>query len=254
MLDRHLRLLLTYKVHIWFIVGLEGRVSGIVMWRGRRVLLLLGGTWPVERSSLRQRGFHRVEVGQSQGLLLLLAGDKVGWGWLEAGLSLRVHIGRRTWTCPAKVLSVVLSWQGLVRFYLHLVRVALGTNLRRLVHFVIENSAQLCCLSGRLRCWYDWYRRFIAINKIVLEFSARFLLLIIDVNKIWWNYIWWWVLNFANIATLIFLLTRIEMIIPSKTGYIFFFYNLIKQRKFTLWTLKLSRCKRRWARKVAIGL
>jgi len=223
MCDWHLRLrVVTYKVDIWVIVGLEGRVGRVVVRRRRRVLLLLGGTRPVERSSLCQGGFHRVEVGLSQGLLLL-PGHKVGRGRLEAGLGLRVQIGGGTRTCPPKVLSVVLSWESLVRFYLHLVRVALRTNLRRLVHFVIENSTQLCCLSGRLSCWYDWYRRFITINKIVLEFSARFLLLKTYINKIWWNYIRRWVLNFACIATLIFLFTRIEMIMPSKTGYNFFF-------------------------------
>ncbi len=92
-------------------------------------MLKLGGTGVVERGLayiLGQRGLHRMEVCQSQGLLLLLLpGDKVHVScWLEAGLGLRVHIRRTASTsCLAKILKMVLCWDSLVGFYLHLLSI-----------------------------------------------------------------------------------------------------------------------------------
>ena len=96
---------------------------GSIVMRRRGRVLLLRRPGMVKGSSLGQRGLHGVEVSQSQ-RLLLLTGDKVGRGRLEAGLGLRVHI-RGSRSCLPKVLPVVLSWDSLVRLYLDLVRVAL---------------------------------------------------------------------------------------------------------------------------------
>ena len=186
--NRNLRLLvvnssLLYKVYFWFIIGLESGMSSVVVRRGRG-MLLLRRPWTVKDTSFGQGGLHRVEVSQSQWLLLLLTWDKICWCRFEAGLGLRVHIRRRRWSCLPKVLSMVLSWDSLVRLNLYLLSISMWTHLRRLVQFVIGNSTQFCCLPGRLRRWYDWYSRFWTISNIVLEFGGRFLLLKIAFNKI----------------------------------------------------------------------
>ena len=62
---------------------------------------------------------------------------------MEVRLSVRMLVIER----PAKVVPMILGRKGLISLYLYILCGALGANLGRLVHFIIENSTQFCCLS-----------------------------------------------------------------------------------------------------------
>lgn len=164
-----------------------GIKSDIFLMCGVRCIIMGGRSWGLCRGSRpiyygwsANRGLAWVEMSESHGSLRLwelVEARKQIWNnaaatWMEVRLSVWMLVIER----PAKVVTMILGRKGLISLYLYILCGALRANLGRLVHFIIENSTQFCCLSWWLSCRYYWDCRSWSFNKIILELSTRFLL------------------------------------------------------------------------------